>query len=199
LLIACSLSVGRNRGRSGRTLACLCPCVEERMYTAAFPLEVIGLPVMVGCRSCGKTIGLDAASCPYCGWTVGTEIVSSVPTKSGRRLLLGLIVLLTSLAGLYWLWDQPSAVSVPADPMIGTRRHITGCENGKVVVPVVNLWNSPSRTRVVGTLSGEGGPDGCQGAVVVIRAVRGNFYEVEAVAGRQAGWVTEPFVGRLVD
>jgi hypothetical protein len=95
--------------------------------------------------------------------------------------------------------DRSPTVSVPPDPLLGTRRHITGCENGKLVVPVVNLWDSPSRSRVIGKVSGEGGPDGCQGAVVVIRGVRGGLYEVEAVEGRQAGWVTEPFIGRLAD
>jgi len=89
-----------------------------------------------------------------------------------------------------------------ADPRIGRRVHITGCENGELVVPVVNLWDSPARTRVVGKLSGDGRADQglrCQGAVVIIRDVRDTLYQVESVVGDQIGWVTEPFIGRTFD
>lgn len=97
--------------------------------------------------------------------------------------------------------SEKSAPRLPSnDPRIGTRVHITGCENGELVVPIVNLWNSPERTRVIGKLSGDGRADQgreCQGSIVVIRDVRGRLFEVETTVGDyQRGWITEPFIGR---
>ena len=51
--------------------------------------------------------------------------------------------------------------------------HITGCENGELVVPIVNMWSEPggigAGAKVVGKLSGDGRADQgleCQGAMV---------------------------------
>jgi len=98
--------------------------------------------------------------------------------------------------------EEGSSSSAKNDPRIGRRVHITGCEKGALVVPVVNLWDSPKRTRAVGKLSGDGRADrglSCQGAVVIIRDVQGELYQVESVIGDQIGWVTEPFIGRTFD
>lgn len=83
---------------------------------------------------------------------------------------------------------------------------ITGCENGQLMVPVVNLWDSPERTRVVGRLSGDGRPDQglkCQGAVVKAQEVRSyngrTLIKVKSVVGSQTGWITNSFVGRRFD
>ena len=98
--------------------------------------------------------------------------------------------------------DADAVAALSDDPRIGRRVHITGCENGQLVVPVVNLWDSPARTSVIGKLSGDGRADqglSCQGAVVIIRDVRDDVYQVESVVGDQIGWVTEPFIGRTFD
>jgi hypothetical protein len=79
------------------------------------------------------------------------------------------------------------------------RVHITGCEGGELVVPVVKLWDSPAKTRVLGQLSGDGREDQglrCQGSVVVIHKTDGEMFEVEAVIGGQRGWVSALFIGR---
>ena len=92
------------------------------------------------------------------------------------------------------------------DPRIGRRVHITGCENGELSVPVVNLWNTAQRTSVIGKVSGDGREDRglrCQGSVVIIRdvaTVEGReMYQVETVVGDQIGWVSAPFIGRTFD
>lgn len=84
--------------------------------------------------------------------------------------------------------------------------HITGCENGELMVPVVNLWNGPERTQVVGRLSGNGRADKglkCQGAVVkaleTTHASGRTFIKIKSVVGSQIGWITDLFVGRRFD
>jgi hypothetical protein len=51
--------------------------------------------------------------------------------------------------------------------------HITGCENGELLMPTVNIWDKPGgsveRAKVIGKLSGDGREDRglkCQGSVV---------------------------------
>ena len=97
--------------------------------------------------------------------------------------------------------ENAPPVAVSTDPRVGTRVHITGCTpDGRLDVPIVNLWDSPERTCVIGELSGNGRADQgleCQGSIVVIRDVRGRLLEVETVVGdKQRGWVTEPFIGK---
>lgn len=92
-------------------------------------------------------------------------------------------------------------------PKVGERFHVTGCERGKLVVPVVRLWSQPgglaAGARPVGQVSGEGRADQgleCQGSVVIAREVRTvggrTFVKVETVVGSQVGWITDSFVGR---
>ena len=49
------------------------------------------------------------------------------------------------------------------DIKVGDRFHITGCENGELMVPVVNMWDRPGGQfaggKVVGKLSGNGRED----------------------------------------
>ncbi len=35
-----------------------------------------------------------------------------------------------------------SSVAAQRTPTVGERAHITGCENGDLLVPVVNMWDS---------------------------------------------------------
>jgi hypothetical protein len=91
----------------------------------------------------------------------------------------------------------PSSATQPSsDPRVGTRVYLTGCERGELVVQVINLWDSPARSRIVGKLSGSV-DGGCLGAIVTIRDVQGRLVEVETTYGDpQRGWITEPFIGR---
>jgi hypothetical protein len=96
----------------------------------------------------------------------------------------------------------PSAPPETADSRIGQRVHITGCENGELKVPMVNLWNTAARSAVIGRLSGDGQEAlgfACQGAVVVVRDVVGTALQVETVTGSQVGWVSEQFIGQRFD
>lgn len=105
----------------------------------------------------------------------------------------------------------PGRAAEPSRPRTADRlTHITGCENGELMVPVVRLWSKPGGlaegARPVGQLSGDGREDRglkCQGAVVFIRDSRvvsgRQFYKVETVVGSQTGWLTDSFIGRTFD
>lgn len=89
---------------------------------------------------------------------------------------------------------------------IGNRVYISGCDFGVLKVPVVDLWDSPERARVVGEVSGDGPAEldrRCLGAVVIIRSVDVDLptpmYEVETVVGRERGWLSERFIGPTFD
>ena len=104
-----------------------------------------------------------------------------------------------------------SALASPLPPtvqtvQVGDRVHISGCDLGDLTAPVVDLWNSPERTQVVGQVSGDGRAEQglrCMGAVVIIRSVDADrpstMYEVETVVGTQRGWVSERFIGPTFD
>ena len=87
-------------------------------------------------------------------------------------------------------------------PDIGDLFHITGCEDGQLLVPVVNLWDKPGGlfdgAKVVGQLSGDGKK--CQGAVVrllEINEVEGRmFLKVQSIVNSNIGWITNSFVGK---
>jgi hypothetical protein len=90
--------------------------------------------------------------------------------------------------------------------LIGDRVHISGCDFGVLRVPIVDLWDSAERTRVVGEVSGDGPTDRglrCLGTVVIIRSIDSDqpttMYEVEAVVGNQRGWLSELFIGPIFD
>lgn len=84
--------------------------------------------------------------------------------------------------------------------------HVTGCENGTLVVPIVNMWSAPgglsSGATVVGKLSGDGNPSQglkCQGAIVravEVKNVNGRtFIKVKSIVNSGEGWITDSFVG----
>jgi len=86
---------------------------------------------------------------------------------------------------------------------IGDAFHVTGCENGRLELSVVNLWESSDFRRVIGRLSGDGRADqglSCQGAVVTLRNVverdRRQILQVQSVVNGTVGWFTDSFVGR---
>jgi len=85
--------------------------------------------------------------------------------------------------------------------------HITGCENGELMVPEVNIWSVPggltAGATVVGRLSGDGRKDqglGCQGSVVraiETKNVEGRiFIKIKTIVGSNTGWVTDSFIGK---
>ena len=80
--------------------------------------------------------------------------------------------------------------------------HVTGCENGDLVVPAVNLWDRPgglsAGARPNGKLSGDGRKDRglkCQGAVVLtkeIKTMSGRVWvKVVTLIGGRVGWFTD--------
>lgn len=89
----------------------------------------------------------------------------------------------------------------------GALFHITGCENGELMVPVVNIWSKPGGlmegATVIGKLSGDGRKEQglrCQGAVVKAletKSIGGRTYiRIKTVVGSTSGWITDSFVGR---
>jgi len=108
-----------------------------------------------------------------------------------------------SIILLFSLVNTVSALDIKVDD----RFHVTGCENGELMVPVVNMWDKPGGAikgaKVVGKLSGDGREDQglkCQGAIVVlleIKNVDGRvFLKVKSVVNSKVGWITDSFVGR---
>ena len=93
------------------------------------------------------------------------------------------------------------------DIKAGDRFHVTGCENGVLMVPVVNMWDKPGGAikgaKVIGKLSGEGREDQglkCQGAIVELLEIKNFdgrvFLKVKSVVNFKVGWITDSFVGR---
>ncbi len=86
---------------------------------------------------------------------------------------------------------------------IGDRFHVTGCKDGELLVPIVNLWSEPDGGIVIGKLSGHGRADQglkCQGSVVKlleIKIVNNKVYlKIIAIVNPTIGWITDSFVGR---
>lgn len=95
-------------------------------------------------------------------------------------------------------------------PKVGDLFHITGCENGELLVPVVNLWSKPggaiTGAKIVGKLSGDGRKDQdlkCQGSVVRVLKFKKDsgrtFLKVYSVVNSKVGWITDSFIGRKFD
>ncbi len=91
------------------------------------------------------------------------------------------------------------------DVKVGDRFHVTGCEHGELMVPVINMWDKPRGTKVIGKLFGDGREDEglkCQGSIVElleIKKVDGRtFLKIKAVVNSEIGWITDSFVGRKV-
>lgn len=114
---------------------------------------------------------------------------------------------------LLFLFSVLFAVQVSSaeasDVAVGDKFHVTGCENGELMVPVVNMWSKPggiaSGAKVIGKLSGDGRSDQglkCQGSVVKVVEVKKiggrTFLKVQSVVNSKTGWVTDSYVGRKV-
>ncbi len=92
---------------------------------------------------------------------------------------------------------------------VGDRFHVTGCESGELLLPLVNIWSQPTIAtggRPIATLSGQGRADGvgrCQGAVVAtleIRNIGGRAHvKIESIVNGTIGWITDTFVGNKFD
>lgn len=65
-------------------------------------------------------------------------------------------------------------VEVRADPRVGREVRLVGCERGELVVPTVDLWDTPERSRVVAHFAVGAVADrsACEGVPVIIRGVR---------------------------
>lgn len=76
---------------------------------------------------------------------------------------------------------------------------ITGCEDGELALETVNLWSTPNKGRVVGSLSGTSRSDRCRGAPVRIIGeatdrVGNRQFRVQSPTNGANGWVTYWFV-----
>lgn len=88
---------------------------------------------------------------------------------------------------------------------IGSRYHITGCGNGKLIVPIVNIWSKSDGgvegATIVGKLSGGGDQDlglQCQGAIVEVLDIHEEYIKVQSIDGKM-GWVSSGFIGKKVE
>lgn len=103
----------------------------------------------------------------------------------------------------------PSAAQAQIEPKAGDRFHIAGCENGELLVPVVNLWSQPTftpRARVIGQMSGGrigATVDRCLGSVVAALEIRviddRTHIKIKTIVGGTTGWITDSFVGKKFD
>lgn len=143
-------------------------------------------------------------------------LLACVAVAVGAMLLLPLVATdpTTTDSGAPVGVTSSAASSASADPSpspvqtapVGDRVHISGCEFGDLKVPVVDLWESAERTRVVGEVAGDGPADQglrCLGAVIIVRSVDSDqpstMYEVETVVGNQRGWISGRFIGPTFD
>ena len=114
-----------------------------------------------------------------------------------------------SLSGSLSLGNSPFVPSPQRALEVGDRFHITGCENGELLLRVVNMWSQPTIAmggRIIGQLSGDGRPDGvgrCQGSVVAALEIRvvgdRTHIKIETIVGGTIGWITDSFVGKKFD
>ena len=83
----------------------------------------------------------------------------------------------------------------------GELRQVTGCENGELVLPILNLFAGPPPARVMGKLSGTSRTDRCHGAFVNVLATQpgGRWVQVETVVRGDVGWISRLLIGRRVD
>lgn len=119
--------------------------------------------------------------------------------QKGQMLKVAMIVVTTVVVLFQPLEGQRT-------PRVGERIHITGCENGELMLSVINMWDSPDMRGIVGKLASAGRVDQglrCQGAVVIvheIRSARGRiFIRIQTVVRGAFGWVTDSFIGREFD
>ena len=86
----------------------------------------------------------------------------------------------------------------PAPPSYGW---ITGCENGELALETVNIWSTPNKGRVLGSLSGTSRSNLCRGARVEIIGtatdrVGNRQYHIRSTVNGLTGWVTYWFIVR---
>ena len=81
---------------------------------------------------------------------------------------------------------------------IESQYHITGCEYGELIYPVVNIWSEPGRGKIIGKLSGNSSELKCQGSIVIILEMRKVncriFYKIKTIDNK-IGWVIGSFIG----
>lgn len=86
---------------------------------------------------------------------------------------------------------------------VGERYHISGCENGELVLMAPNVWRTAQQTGIVFQLSGTSRSDECSGAVVEIldlQQVQGRWMtNIRSVVNGREGWISELFIGKSAE
>jgi len=179
------------------------------------------------CKYCAQEIPAEARVCPHCqekqGWTLGAQFA-----------LVLVIFFVLALIGRYMASKPraghpggPALVREPSRPVpaphptglktlrgenlsVGDLFHITGCDEGDLILPTVGLWDRPggldSGAEVIERLPGDGEADEgfrCRGALVRlvdVSVLHGLTYvKVRSVVNSTEGWVTKPYVGEKFD
>lgn len=110
-------------------------------------------------------------------------------------------LLLTGCASSKLIKNSPDQIAP------GEKFRISGCENGKLLTPLVNLWDKPGNlydsAKIIGQLSGDGRKElglECQGSVVKLiekQKINGRtFLYVESIINGKKGWITDSFIGK---
>lgn len=92
------------------------------------------------------------------------------------------------------------STAIAAD--MGEKYHITGCEDGELLVPIVHLWERAGPSHIVGKLEGTSKYNKCQGEIVKVLDVttyNGRVrYKIKTSYGT-VGWVSYFFIGRRAE
>ena len=93
-----------------------------------------------------------------------------------------------------------SSIAFADDIQLGANYHITGCENGELLVPIVHMWEKAGHSHIVGMLSATSNSDKCQGSIVKVldaKVANGRLrYKVKSLVNRKVvGWVSHFFIG----
>lgn len=158
------------------------------------------------CPDCGKEVSSRAPSCPNCGAPIGGTPPSVHGGGEGcflKTMNVGCAVVLGSvlLIGVMIVsidYDDTDPAAATVDGAGAPMHFLTGCADGVLEVADINLWDSPQRSRVVGSLTGTSVEE-CNGAVVFVHETRpGRGPEqvrVTSIVNGLEGWVSDHFVG----
>ena len=97
-----------------------------------------------------------------------------------------------------------SSTAVAID--IGSSYYITGCYEGELIIPMVNLWSASDGgvegATIVGRVSGGNEKNlesHCKGAIVKVLDIYDEFMiKVQSINGK-VGWVASGFIGEKVE
>src|SRR5690606_29929282 len=110
---------------------------------------------MTNCAECGQPISDKAPACPHCGFVYQKKATPSASSPIGcGTIILALCILFgISICGLF----TDSSPSPPTQPAQALRTIlVAGCDNGRVIVPHINLFSKPggiaAGAKVVGSI-----------------------------------------------